>query len=122
MNDDSLLTYGSITIQALIVLVLVVLSVRSSKYRSRAIVVLGSLTPILYFYLSAWVAFVRDPIDPSVRFAFYAMWIMGFGFVLMCTLVGLLVAQLPKPTNFWLRYLLGVLVTLALFAAVSFVT
>ena len=119
MADDTLLTYGAIAIECLILAALVILCVRSAILRKHAIVVLGSVTPILLFYLSAWIGFVRDPTNPSARFAFYAMWVMGFGFFLICAMAGSLIALLPRPNILWLRYLLGTLVGGGLFAAVT---
>src|SRR3546814_19921070 len=107
MDDDTLLSYGAIAIEGLILMALVSLCIRSEKLRKHTIVVLGSITPILLFYLGAWIDFAHDPTDPSARFAFYAMWIMGFGFFFICAIVGSLIALLPRPTNLWLRFLLG---------------
>ena len=119
MVNDTVLSYGVIAIECLILGVLVSLCVRSSALRKRAIVVLGSVTPMLLFYVSAWIEFERDPTDPSARFSFYAMWIMCFGFFLISAALGSVVALLPRPNQIWARYLLGVLVGLALFAAVT---
>lgn len=115
MNVDSFLSYGSLAIEAIILLTLIALCVRSEPFRKYAIVALGSLAPVLFLYISTIVAFVRDPSDQGARFAFYAIWIMGFVFFLAC--VG--VAQLPRPTNLGLRYLLGASVTSGLFGLIA---
>src|SRR5688572_17101389 len=107
--DDTVLSYGAMGVEFLIVAGLAVISLRSAKFRKHAIVVLGSIIPILLFYLGAWIDFVRDPTDPSARFAYYAMWIMGFGFFLASAIAGALVSLSPRPANLWMRFLLGAL-------------
>ena len=59
MVDDTILSYGVIAIECLILGVLISLCVRSSALRKRAIVVLGSVTPMLLFYVNAWIEFER---------------------------------------------------------------
>lgn len=119
MNFDTMLTYAAIATEATILIALVALCVRSAKYRKYAIVALGSIAPIGYFYISAIAEFVRNPTDPSARFAFYAMWIMGFGFFLVCVGVGLAVAQSPRPADLKLRFLLGASITSGLYGFVT---
>ncbi len=120
MADDTLLTYGAIGIEGLITAALIMLCIKSEKLRSHAIVVLGSIAPILVFYLGARIEFVRDPTDPSARFAFYAMWIMGFGFFLKCVAASSLISLIPKPASLCVRFLLGGLVSCVMFVGVIY--
>lgn len=119
MNFDTMLTYAAIATEAAILIALVALCVRSASYRKYAILALGSIAPIGYFYISTIAEFLRNPTDPSVRFAFYAMWIMGFGFFLVCVGVGLAVAQSPRPTDLKLRFLLGASITSGLYGLIT---
>lgn len=119
MNADTWLTCGAIAIEATILGTLAALCVRSITYRKYAVVALGSLAPLVFFYISTIVAFVRDPTDPSVRFAYYGMWIMGLAFFFGCLGVGLAVARSSRPTNLGLRFLLGASVTSGLFGLMA---
>lgn len=114
MSLDTILSCLAMVVEATILIGLIVLCVRSSRYRKHAIVALGSLAPIAYFYMSAIAAYVRNPTDPGVRFAFYAMWIMGFVFFLVCIGIGLTIGQIRRPTDLKLRFLLGASVTTGL--------
>lgn len=110
---EILLTLGAIAIEVALVIALIALCRRSDKYGKHAIVVLGALTPIMLFYGVATIAFIRDPADPGNRFAFSAMWVMGFVFFLACAVAGLVVAQSPRPRHWGWRFLLGALSTCA---------
>lgn len=119
MSFDTILTNLVILIEATILVALVTLCVRSTRYRKYAIVALGSLAPVVFFYISTIVTFLRNPIDPANSFAFGAMWIMGFFFFLFCAGTGLAVAQSPRPTDLKLRFLLGLAVTSGLCTLIS---
>ena len=85
--------------------VLVVLTVIFAKsMRSRAVVVLGAITPAI---ATMGVLVYWQFIDPTPGSMAGAGWIMGFAAYALLLLGGLAVSLIPRPVNLYGRYALG---------------
>lgn len=84
--------------------------VRRPRLRRYATVVLGALTPALVFYACVTIAYAFNPKDTDNIFAFYAMGVMTFFLYVVLFVAGLLLGLLPKPSNLYVRYALGLFV------------
>jgi hypothetical protein len=108
MNDEAL-TLASAFVELGLPLGLLIAMIARPDYRSKLIVILGSITPAIAMYL--WIAFeylVLDRVDDA-GWAFYAMWAMSFFPYLGCALLGLCLCFVPVPKHLVLRFGLGLL-------------
>ena len=87
----------------------IVVAVRVSRLRKFTVVILGAIAPPLLFYLAVAVAYYLNPSDKGNIFAFYAMWIMSFFVYATLFLGGLILAFIPRPSNLYGRFFLGMI-------------
>jgi hypothetical protein len=97
--------------EVIVLIVLVIYSFRPGRWRRTAVAALGAVTPFFAFYVDTAIAFFRDPGD-SNRFAFYAMWLMGAIPFFACLALVALLAQIPRPKNLFLSYVIGLGISL----------
>ena len=76
--DERYLTIAAVLFEAGVPIVAALLLLQASKLRSYVVVVLGSVTPMLFIYAAIVISYLVMPYNVEVQFAFYAGWIMGF--------------------------------------------
>jgi len=93
---------------------------RMPSLRSRLIVVLGTITPLVVLHLSIVISYLADPTDAN-RFAFYAGWEMSFVAYSVCVIFGAVLSLLERPVHILARYLMGLAVIPAAVLLLRFV-
>ena len=102
--SDIQLTIAAATVEiGLAVLVLLVVFF-VKPFRRRAIVVLGAITPAIAVMIQ--VAYSQF-IDPTSGSMVAAGWVMGFAAYAVIFVGGAIMSLIPRPTNLYGRYLLG---------------
>ena len=112
--SEELMTLGAVSVELGAPIALAVLYWRRPQLRSKVVVVLGAVTPLLLAYIVILVGFLIDPQDPGNRFSFYAGPVMSFVAYLGCLALGIGMSFIPWPQHLALRYILGALAVVAL--------
>ena len=100
------LNAGAILIELGSLVAILSVWVRSPNSRSRLVVLLGAMTPLLISY--GYVA-VRSVVLARTDYdwAFHVMWLMTFWPYIGCVIIGIAVSLVKKPSNLAARFLLG---------------
>ena len=77
------------------------------RMRKFAVVLLGAVTPLLVAYAFMAASYFFAPAEPSSGFPFSAIWVMSFVVYLALALGGTALAFIPKPSNLYGRYFVG---------------
>ena len=104
--DDETLTFVAITIELGLPVALVTLFVHRPTARRRVVVMLGSVTPAILFYLSG-AAIAMFGSGRWDLWAFGAMWEMTLAPYIAIALVGWALCMLPRPNHLVGRYCVG---------------
>lgn len=106
---EIVLTAGCALVELGLPVALLLASRTRERLRSKAVVVLGAVSPLVALYAHV---LVRQLADPGVdrRWAFGAVWVMTFLPYVACVLLGVALAFVPRPTHLGARYLLGLAV------------
>lgn len=121
MDAEIYLTLAAIAFELGIPVAAMVILVRVPRFRRFATVVLGAVTPFVLFYGFVTVSYLLNPSSKENVFSFYAMWVMTFMAYAALTIGGMLLALIPKPSNSYVRFLLGCASAPASYAVLKFV-
>lgn len=105
--SETYLTLGAAAFELGVPVAAVVALVFAPRMRKFAAVLLGVVTPLLLVYAVAVGSYFFASAEPSSRFSFYAVWVMSFVVYLALVLVGVALAFIPKPSNLYGRYFVG---------------
>jgi uncharacterized membrane protein len=83
-------------------------SLYAPKFRKTAIVVVGALSFPVVLYLFVATSYLLNPADKGNAFAFYAMWAMTFEAYLAVFAGAVILSLVPRPSNLFVRFALGV--------------
>jgi len=102
--SDLQLTIAAATVEIGLAVLVVIAAFFLRPIRHRTVVVLGALTPaIVVMVLLVYWQFI----NPTPGSMAAAGWVMGFAVYVAVFIGGVLVSLIPRPTNLFGRYLLG---------------
>ena len=109
--SETYLTLGAATFELGVPMAAIVAMVFAPRMRKFAAVLLGAVTPLLVAYAFLAGSYFFAPAEPPGTFPFSAAWVMSFIVYLAFALVGAVLAFIPKPSNLYGRYLVGLVST-----------
>lgn len=105
--SETYLTLGAATFEVGVSMAAIAVLAFAPRMRKFAVVLLGSVTPLLISYVLAAGSYFFAPNGPSGKFPFSAIWVMSFIVYLALALGGAALAFIPKPSNLYGRYFVG---------------
>jgi|SRR6185437_29404 len=105
--SETYLTLGAATFELGVLMAATAAMAFAPRMRKFAVVLLGAVTPLLIFYAIAAGSYFFAPAVPSGSFPFSAIWVMSFAVYLAVALGGTALAFIPKPSNLYGRYFVG---------------
>jgi len=118
--DDDTLSLIAAAIYVAVPVILVWRSVVRPAFRPLAASMLGGIAPLSFIYLYVSIDFYVNQRTGEDAFAFYAMWIMGFGAYVVSLVVGLGLGFLNRPRNMIGRFTAAAAVVCMLFVGTEF--
>jgi hypothetical protein len=103
--SDGELTAAAMLFELGIPLLCVVAIWRMPRFRKKAVVILGAVTPALILY--AWIVVGYVSGEKDSLFAILAAWVMTFFAYAVLVVVGVAASFLPKPDNLYARFAIG---------------
>ena len=105
--SETYLTLGAATFELGVLMAAISAFAFAPPMRKFAIVLLGAVTPLFILYAIVAGSYFFVPEKPSGRFPFSAIWVMSFVDYLALALGGTALAFIPKPSNLYGRYFVG---------------
>lgn len=90
------------------------------SFRPLAASALGSIAPLSFAFLYVSLDFYLNQRTGEDAFAFYAMWIMGFGAYVLSLVVGLGIGKIKRPQNLIVRFTAAATVVCLIYVGVNF--
>jgi len=106
--DDNQLSIAAALFELGIPACVIASAVYAPRCRKAAIVVIGALSLPLVLYLSIAASYLLGPASKGDTFAFYAMWAMTFEAYLAVLVGAVILSLVPRPSNLFVRFALGV--------------
>jgi hypothetical protein len=116
--SENVLTAGAVFVELGLPIVLFGLNKISHQAKTKAVVILGALTPLLVVYAVISVAYLIFPRDKGDLFAFFAIWVVSFAFYAASALIGVAVSFLKWPAGMCARFALGLASTPVAYGAI----
>lgn len=106
--SDGMLATGAGLVEFGLLAALVWLAGRSERWRPKAVVVLGALTPLFLLYAVAWLySIFGSGLDKMGLIYLWAALAVGFVFYGATALLGLAASFIDRPKGTWARFALG---------------
>ena len=98
--SEGMLTAGAGVVEFGFPIVLIWLIRISNRWRRRAVVVIGALTPLFVFFAAACTgALIESPLNWTSAGYFFALWIVSFVFYAATALLGLVISFSKRPSG-----------------------
>lgn len=105
--SETYLTLGAAALELGVPVAAFIALAFAPRMRKFSVMLLGAVTPLLVVYLVVAGSYIFTTATPAGRFAFHAMWAMSFAVYLALVLMGTVLAFIPRPSNLYVRYLVG---------------
>lgn len=121
--SDGMLATGAGLVECGVSAALILVVRRSERWRPKAVVILGALTPLFLLYAVAclYSIFVSG-LDKTGLVYLWAVFAVGFVFYAATALLGFAASFLDRPVSLWLRFALGLSIAPVACGAIVFVT
>jgi len=105
--SETYLTLGAATFELGVAVATAAAVTFIPRTRKFTVVLLGTVTPLLVAYAFLAGSYLFASASPRGTFPYSAIWVMSFVVYLALMLVGTVLAFIPKPSNLYGRYLIG---------------
>ncbi len=109
MNDDTTMLLAA-SFELGVPITLALIAALRPTLRKWIVVVLGSITPLLLFYVVTGIRYFAFT-DTGAALAFEPMWAMSFVPYIACLAIGCAIAMVRVPRGLSARYILGLIPT-----------